>query len=245
MRIQPPQLRRSPGGLRQQTWLLLAFCLLPLSAIEAGEIRRVVHPDGHVEYTNLAPSAARPGGKKETIYKYRQVDGTLSFTDQKPLHIRNYEVLRFDCYACRLGSRIDWNKTPLNRTAYAEDILKAAKRYQVDPALVRAVIHAESAFNPNARSNKGALGLMQLMPETAAELGVSNALNEHQNIQGGARYLAALLQRYQGDTRLATAAYNAGPGAVAKYDGIPPYAETRAYVERVGILHQRYRQQAN
>jgi hypothetical protein len=221
-----------------------ALVLLCLSAplVTADEIRRIVHPDGRIEYTNVPAERQnlRQGGKSETIYKYRRPNGTLTFTDQKPTHIRDYEVLRFDCYACRVGSTVDWHRTPLNLTAYADPIRRAANSYQVDPALVRAVIHAESAFRADARSNKGALGLMQLMPQTAADLGVSNALDEEQNIDGGVRYLAALLQRFNGDVRLATAAYNAGPGAVDRYAGIPPYQETRAYVERVGILHQRY-----
>lgn len=210
----------------------------------ASEVRRIVHPDGRVEYTNLTPSQSdtRQSGKSSTemIYKYRRPDGVLTFTDQRPLHIRDYEVLRFDCYACKPGSTVDWYKTPLNRDAYRSDVARAAEQYGVDPALVRAVIHAESAFNSRALSNKGAMGLMQLMPQTARDLEVENALDPSQNINGGVRYLSALLKRYRGDVKLATAAYNAGPGAVQKYAGIPPYSETRAYVERVGILFSRY-----
>ncbi|WP_343222677.1 lytic transglycosylase domain-containing protein [Marinobacterium ramblicola] len=212
--------------------------------VSAGEIRRIVHPDGRVEFTNVAPAHSdrrlSGSGSVETVYKFRRPDGTLSFTDQRPLHIRDVEVLRFDCYACRVGSTVDWYKTPLNNDAYKSDIASAAKQYGVNPALVRAVIHAESAFNPQARSSKGAMGLMQLMPATAEDLEVQNALDPRQNIYGGVRYLSALLERYKGDVKLATAAYNAGPGAVAKYAGIPPYSETQAYVERVGILLNRY-----
>ncbi|WP_432695077.1 lytic transglycosylase domain-containing protein [Marinobacterium sp. YM272] len=227
---------------------LTAFIALSLTSASAfaEDIRRVVHPDGRVEYTNLAPkeSGKRLSGssRTETIYKYRRPDGTLAFSDERPLHIRNYDVLKFDCYACAPGSTIDWHTTPLNRQAFRDQVSDAAKAYGVAPSLVRAVIHAESAFNPKALSHKGAMGLMQLMPATAEDLGVSNALDEQQNIQGGVRYLAALLERYDGDSRLATAAYNAGPGAVAKYGGVPPYAETKAYVERVGILQKRYAQ---
>jgi hypothetical protein len=215
--------------------LLFAGLLLP--GAHAGEVRKIVHPDGRVEYTNIAP--AQRAGVVHTYYKYRNGDGVLAFSDTKPQGVE-YERVRFDCFACKVDSAIDWETTPLFAHRYREVIDRIAARHAVDAALVQAVIHAESAFNPRARSSAGAQGLMQLMPQTAARLGVADPFDAEQNIDAGVRYLAELLRRYDQDLRLAVAAYNAGPGAVEEYGGIPPYAETQAYVERVALLHQRY-----
>jgi soluble lytic murein transglycosylase-like protein len=112
-------------------------------------------------------------------------------------------------------------------------IQKHANAHGVNPSLVQAVIKAESAYNPNAVSSVGAQGLMQLMPATARELGVTQPFNPDDNIKGGAKYLGRLLEKYNGNESLAVAAYNAGPGAVDKYHGIPPYKETQNYVKKV------------
>ncbi|MBQ7501304.1 lytic transglycosylase domain-containing protein [bacterium] len=111
-------------------------------------------------------------------------------------------------------------------------ILKYSKIWGVDPLLIEIMIRHESNFNPNAVSPAGALGLMQLMPDTASSLGVSDAFEAEQNIAGGTRYVAGLLERFN-SVPLALAAYNAGPGAVLEYGGVPPYAETRYYVDTI------------
>jgi soluble lytic murein transglycosylase-like protein len=117
-----------------------------------------------------------------------------------------------------------------------EHITGMAEQHKVDPALVRAVIEVESAWNPRAVSYKGALGLMQLMPATATKYGVSNAFDPKQNVSGGVRHLRFLLDLFNNDTRLALAAYNAGENAVTRYKGVPPYSETRAYIQRLETL---------
>ena len=127
---------------------------------------------------------------------------------------------------------------PADPTGVAQTILTSARQYRIDPLLVRAVILTESAGRPRARSPKGARGLMQLMPATAARFGVVNANDPDQNIAGGTRYLRWLLDRYGGNVSLALAGYNAGEGAVDRHGGIPPYRETQNYVKTVRSTHQ-------
>lgn len=226
---------------------VIGFLCLSDSVWAAEGIRRIVRADGVVEYTNVSAASqgktVRYSGKKnttESIYKYREANGVLTFSDQKPRKGIQFSTLKFACFACNPRSTVNWHNTPLNLTSFETYVSQSAKQHAVDPALIRAVMHAESAFNAAAVSSQGAQGLMQLMPATAKELGVNNALDAAENIKGGAKYLAELLGLYRGDITRATAAYNAGPGAVRKYNGIPPFAETKAYVERVSILLKRY-----
>ena len=156
-----------------------------------------------------------------------------------------------------LGTNADASATPGDQPAAASAPARAvvppeqieklvganAAQFGVDPALIKAIIANESGFNANATSNVGAQGLMQLMPGTANGLGVTNAYDPAQNVWGGTKYIKGLLDRFNGDPRLAIAAYNAGPGAVEKYDGVPPYAETQNYVQNVLASYQKYRSQ--
>ena len=182
--------------------------------------------------------------KRGAVYRVTLKNGTVLYTNVASLVKGHESKVLFTyidvCYACNLRSRVDWNTVPLQLAAYGDDIRSAAKLSGVNAALLRAIIHAESGFNARALSYKGAQGLMQLMPGTAFELGVGDAFDPAQNISGGARYLALLLRDFHGDVQLAAAAYNAGAGAVMKYGGVPPYAETQVYVKRVAVLYQRY-----
>ena len=183
-----------------------------------------------------------PRTLRGAVYKVERKDGITEYTNVKPRGSPFAVLFTYiaTCVACDIHSTIDFARTALNLDAYRNEIAAAAADYGVDGSLLRAVIHAESAFNPMALSNKGAQGLMQLMPDTAGDLGVTDAFDAAQNIRGGARYLAQLLKDFNGNARLATAAYNAGPGAVVKYGGVPPYEETQVYVQRVATLRDRY-----
>ena len=199
----------------------------------------------------VAKQAARTGGTSRVVqgqvYSYIK-DGVRHYTSKRPrgsegataMRTINYSFIE-DCFACTASSSVDFGNVRLNTSAYQAEVAAAAREYGVDEAVVRAVIHAESAFDAKARSHVGAQGLMQLMPATAERFGVSNAYDASQNIRGGVKYLAWLLKRFNGDLTLAAAGYNAGEGAVDKYDGVPPYKETQRYVQRVGVLAERYR----
>lgn len=128
-----------------------------------------------------------------------------------------------------------------NEAQFGPVVDEAARRNGVDPALLRALVRQESGFDPAARSPAGATGLGQLMPGTAAGLGVTNPLDPAQSADGAARYLKAQLQTFGGDVQLALAAYNAGPGAVQRHGGVPPFAETQQYVARVTAFADQYR----
>jgi soluble lytic murein transglycosylase-like protein len=180
--------------------------------------------------------------RRGAVYKIARANGTIEYTNVRPTGVGYQTLFTYiaTCYACDVKSAVNFATLALNLAAYREEIASAASEFGLDQALLRAVIHAESAFNPNAISIKGAQGLMQLMPATASDMGVASPFDPGQNIRGGARYLATLLKLFNGDERLAAAAYNSGPQNVQKYSGVPPFDETRVYVERVATLRKRY-----
>jgi hypothetical protein len=165
-----------------------------------------------------------------TVYSTRRLPGSmpvLEFTVQTPPRETAHAGLG------RVGApRLD---------RWPAQFRNAARKHGVDDAWLRAIAHAESGFDPRAVSPKGALGVMQLMPDTVRAYGVADAFSPVQSIDAGARHLRMLLRRYHGDLTLAAAAYNAGTGAVARHGGVPPYRETQAYVAKVNALHASYR----
>lgn len=176
------------------------------------------------------------------VYKYRDAQGVVHLTNVPQQSADEpYALWRKNEATKPKGWQDGYRAMPrLVHDRYAGPVNRFAGLYGVDPTLIRAVIHAESAFRADAVSPKGAGGLMQLMPATAARFEVVDRFNPEDNIAGGVAYLALLLQMFQGDRELAVAAYNAGEGAVKRYGGIPPYKETRTYVKRVMQLQAAY-----
>jgi Transglycosylase SLT domain/Domain of unknown function (DUF4124) len=172
--------------------------------------------------TTVAPAAFASG-----LYHWVDGDGVAHFTNAPT-------DPRFRPVGTLTGTAQGWLRLPEGiRSRFTDEIREIAARHGVAADLIEAVIRVESAFNPRAVSNKGAQGLMQLMPRTAASLGVRDVFDPRENIEGGVRHLRHLLDKYPGNVSLALAAYNAGEKAVDNYRGIPPYAETQQYVQKI------------
>ncbi|MFW6049682.1 MAG: lytic transglycosylase domain-containing protein [Myxococcota bacterium] len=208
--------------------LALAAAALPARA----DIYRCTDSKGGVQYT----SSRTPGMKCAVA-----VRGTKK-ERAKPVKSKKVALAASRSRAGRTGASA--GPAPAERQRMFDGFLaQAARLYQLPVAFLRAVVKVESGFNPEVVSHRGAMGLMQLMPRTAAAMGVQNPFDPRQNIFGGSRYLRILANKFNGDLVLTIAAYNAGDGAVARYRGVPPYRETRRYVQRVLSHYYRYRQQ--
>ena len=175
-------------------------------------------------------AAANPDGRT-VLYRWVDERGVIHFTNTPADD-------RYAAVSARKPMGPPSQRSP-GAERYDGVISRSARLHKLPPALVKAVIRAESNFDAGARSHKGAMGLMQLMPGTAAEMGVRNPWHAEENVRGGTRYLRHMVNRY-GDVRLALAAYNAGPKAVDRYRGVPPYRETQEYVRRVLAYYRKY-----
>ncbi len=174
------------------------------------------------------------------IYGYVDEDGTLCFTDS-PISGKKPVIIYRESEKNKKKDRYDSRHISLNYSGtskvsskkYHDLIHEEASRHSIDPELIKTIISVESAWNPYAVSNKGAMGLMQIMPETASQLNLRNPFDPEENIRAGIRYLKYLLDRFNGDLILAIAAYNAGPGTVERFGRVPPIKETLEYVRKV------------
>ena len=249
---------RMPAMSVDRALFAILLCILAVPVAQARTVYRCVR-DGTVSLS----TAPEPGSKctarhvdddaakvpnlwgelgtiRGTLYERQQDGKTVYGTRKLPGSV---PVLRFTV-ATPPGSPAHAGLGQVGKPRldmYPQEFRSAAKANKLDEAYLRAIAHAESGYDPQATSPKGAQGVMQLMPEVAREHGVSDPYASAQSIRAGAQLLARLLAKYHGDYARAAAAYNAGAGAVAKYGGVPPYPETRVYVDKVTALHARYR----
>jgi len=253
-----PTARRAIGGL-----LLLALCLgqgQSLASNTPGELTeralRLMHGEGvtrnlYRAVTYLCAAARKGHGPAayELGWLYLHGRGGIARDERlgaswlkeaarlgekpPPRLMQSLASTRKTSLACTAGNGIDLRRASARQAEFMVKIQELAPRYDLDPALVMEVVRAESNFNPRARSHKGALGLMQLIPATARRFGVKDPFDPVQNLRGGMAYLRWLQERFDGDIRLTLAGYNAGEAAVERYGGVPPFNETRAYIGKI------------
>ena len=233
--------------------LATSFSLVPAAHAGSTSITPTTDDSGRKIYTNdaaPAPSRTRSGSTSSTAPSqiFRSQQNRLvywSSTQHRWKTVPHANVQAAQSAAAEVNNYL--GKSPSKQNSFARSgftqqeidaaIDQAASRHNVDPNLVRALVKVESNFNPNAVSRKGAMGLMQLMPQTARQLNLKNPFDPQQNIDAGVRHLKQLLDNYNGDVRLSLAAYNAGSGAVSRNRGIPRYSETQNYVRRITNLY--------
>jgi hypothetical protein len=183
----------------------------------------------------------QPRGALADIFQFTDANGVMHFSNVSVGNAKKYRKLKSAGRSKQHNMSAPGDTRPARKSisssndpnAYVDIINSACDRHGVDPALVHAVVKVESDFNPYALSRKGAMGLMQLMPQTAIDMNVGNSFNPHDNIYAGVKYLRYLIDRYEGNLSLALAAYNSGETAVKKWGTIPPYRETQDYVQRI------------
>lgn len=208
-----------------------------------------LHPSAYLLPLLMSGLLAGPA-QGSGIYAYEDADGTITYTNERPSKSKRARKLqgtftRAPKKVESAGPSAPVRTAKVDREDINQAIADAARRYDLPEPLLRAVMHTESYFNPTAVSSAGASGLMQLMPKTAEAMHVTDIFDVRQNIEGGARYLRVLANRFDGDMVQMLAAYNAGPEAVKRHGGkIPPYRETQAYVRKVVKLYFKYKQQA-
>ena len=179
----------------------------------------------------------------DTTPEYDAVQISLFVASVERLILESLDSFQKETDAIETKKTLSTPKKPGPEDRFISIIMHAARKYKVDPAIIKAIIKAESGYNPKAVSHRGARGLMQLMPKTAESLGVEDSFCPEQNILGGVKYFKQLLNQFNDDTKLALAAYNAGSRKVRKYKGIPPFKTTRLYIKKVFEYHQEYQQQ--
>ena len=222
-------------------WCLSSALLLTL----------LLSPTHYAATTNLydttrydLPNPTIPALMPDELLYFKPVSYLMrTHIDEKRMHQATVAVadIEYSVMLRSIEAAVDSPST-FEEALFYPIIFEAAFRYEVDPAIVKAIILAESSYNPRAVSNRGARGLMQLMPVTAREMGVENIFNPRQNIHAGVAYFKKLLDRYDGNVKIALAAYNAGSGRVQQYKGIPPFKATRTYIDKVLQYHRIYSQ---
>ena len=243
-RISPFSPQKTPAVALASTPATAAPAAGAPSGVSANPDKKVVFQSAPAGASVLsAKQAAGATVLRGAVYRYMR-DGVVHYTNVRPrgaAHAKMLFTYVETCFACAPLPGVNFGSIALNTVAFSNEIRSAALAYGVEEAVVRAIIHAESSYRPNAISHAGAQGLMQLIPATATRFGVADPFDPGQNIQGGVKYLAWLMKRYSSNLTLVAAAYNAGEGAVDRNGGVPPYSETQRYVQRVGQLADRYR----
>ena len=239
-----------PFRFKKLLWLATTLIVFIVTPPAEAQIYTYVDENGVVHFTNVPTKPTNkvtPKALAEFKKQLQQTKRRFYMSVSTPSVYRSFAYAPSGGYSSSYVSSYQYSMRPIylglhpNEKAFEPYINDIAREHGVDPRLVKAVIRAESAFNPSAVSPKGAMGLMQLMPGTAMDMGVQDPYHPIQNLRGGIGYLKEMLRLFNNDLILALAAYNAGPNAVKQYGGVPPYEETRQYIQRVLQYYSHYK----